>query len=66
MSPSDAVSPDDLRMYARTIVRSLAYADALAQVVIESGYSRSIDEGKRLVVRVHETISGMQWHTLLS
>lgn len=62
----DELEHDELRAYARTIVRSPAYADALATAVIESGYAESIDEAKRLVVRAHETISGMRWHTLSS
>lgn len=57
---------DELRAYARTVVRSPTYADALAQVVVESGYPQSIDEAKRLVVAAHEAISGTQWHSLLS
>lgn len=61
-----APSVDELTAHARTIVRSPEYADALAQVIDESGYARSIDDAKLLVVVVHEAISGMQRHTLLS
>lgn len=66
VSLSDAASIDELRVYALRIVRTDAYADALAQVVIESDYPQSLDEAKRLIVRVHEAISGMRWHSLVS